>query len=78
MNWGIEKDEQGFHITDDSNFSDIAVVYDEKYAKLLSAAPDLLSALQLAYKALVVVSANYDVDMHIEKAESAIKKALGE
>lgn len=78
MNWGIECSEQGFHITDDSNFSDVALVYKREHAVLLSAAPELLEALQLAYKALVVVSANYDVDMHIEKASATIKKATGE
>lgn len=74
MNWGIERGQDGFHITDDRDFSDVALVYERKNAHLLSAAPELLEALQ------IVLNKQYHSILPSEwdKARAAIKKATGE
>lgn len=52
-------------------------VYSPRNARLISAAPELLEALQSALCELKI-STNLSDDNVIEQAEAAIKKALGE
>jgi len=69
---------QGLIINEDTGES-IAIVYNKKYAGLISASPDLLEAAEIALKEIEVMAAmlgnDFETCLSFDKLEEAIQKA---
>ena len=78
--WIVKGDEVGYISDHDDQsfgmFCPVSVVYDEEYARLIAAAPDLLEAL-LQIEGLALADEPRDLPTIAEIARAAIAKATG-
>lgn len=79
--WFVKGDEVGYISDHDDQsygmFCAVSVVYDEEYARLIAAAPELLEALQMMLNNCHDLEKDDAIIAAVEAANAAIAKATG-